>query len=80
MASTQTQNETATQLFARLVNSEKNTSAIPLSKFSTTDTNTTESKIKKTTDKLIVQLENDLMLKKTLNLDGKLLFKELCDK
>ncbi len=75
-----TQNETATQLFARLVNSEKNTSSIPISKVSTTDTNTTESKIKKTTDKRLVQLENDLMLNKTLNLDGKLLFKELCNK
>ncbi len=80
MANTQTQNETATQLFARLVNSEKIASTSSTSHSSSTNPNIPEYTQKTPTDKRLVQLENDLMLNKNLSLDHKIFTKEFSNK
>ena len=76
MNNTQTQKETANDLFARLVNSEKKSS----SSISSTNSSMIDNMPINATDKRLVQLENDLMLNKTLNLDTKLFSKEFSNK
>ena len=68
----QSQNETATQLFARLVNAEKKASHAPIDLSSTTVVTATQTAhaVVNLQHKRLVQLENDLMLNKTLNLDA----------
>ena len=78
VATNQTQHETGTQLFARLVNSEKK--ANTLTSADTSNGVSSSPKPFTQVDKRLIQLENELMLNKTLNLDTHLFTKDMANK